>query len=155
MLVPPGFEPAASLLACSRRSGSARFFFFCSWIFLPRSTIWTPGTGSLPLGRPVSQWYGHLRVLGIPIPKTLVIWASPVTLTLTQIAKVIWEVDAHITRVLGMGMPKTRGWPCHCNTGALTSTKDLATRVTGAYPTELILRRFIVFENLRFRPWKR
>ena len=27
MLVSPGFEPAASLLACSRRSGSARFFF--------------------------------------------------------------------------------------------------------------------------------
>ena len=42
---------------------------------------------------------GHPRVLGIPIRKTLVIWASPVTLTLalTQIAKVIWEEDAHIT----------------------------------------------------------
>ena len=32
----------------------------------------------------------------------------PVTLTLTQIAKVIWEGDAHITRVLGMGLPKRR-----------------------------------------------
>ena len=56
----------------------------------------------------LSQWYGHLRVLGIPISKTLVIWASPVTLTITQIAKVIWEGDAHITRVLDMGMPETR-----------------------------------------------
>ena len=58
---------------------------------------------------PVWQWYGYPRVLSIPIPKILAIWASPgtltLTLTLTQIAKVIWEGDAHITRVLGMGMP--------------------------------------------------
>ena len=71
----------------------------------------------------MSKWYGHPRVLGIPIPKTLVIWAFPVTLILTltqtQIAKVIWEGDVHITRVLGMGMPKTRGCPYHCDTGLL------------------------------------
>ena len=30
---------------------------------------------------------------------------SPVTLTLTQITKVIREEDAHITRLLGMGLP--------------------------------------------------
>ena len=38
---------------------------------------------------------GISPVLGIPIPKTSVIWASPVTLilTLTQLAKVIWEGD--------------------------------------------------------------
>ena len=106
---------------------------------------------------PVSQWCGHPRVLGNPIPKTLVIWdhfpflgncpptlplgqhwfrggvgrqfprhvkwsviwASLVTLsiTLTQIAKVIWEGDVHITRVLGIGMPKTRGCPYHCDNG--------------------------------------
>ena len=41
--------------------------------------------------------------MSVLIPKTLVIWAS-LTLTLTQIAKVIWEGDAHITRVLGMGI---------------------------------------------------
>ena len=42
---------------------------------------------------PVSQWYGHPRVLSIPILKPLVICAFPVTLvlTLTQIAEVIWE----------------------------------------------------------------
>ena len=68
---------------------------------------------------PMSHWYGNTRVLGLPIPKTLVIWASPVTLNLTQIAKVIWEGDADITRVLGMGMPKTRGCPYHCDTGLL------------------------------------
>ena len=49
---------------------------------------------------------------GTPVPKTLLIWASPVTLTLTltQIAKVIiiWEGDTHITRVWGMGSPKRR-----------------------------------------------
>ena len=44
-----------------------------------------------------------ISVLGVPIPNTLVIWASPVTLTL--ITKVIRQGDAHITRVLRMGMP--------------------------------------------------
>ena len=43
-----------------------------------------------------------------PFPKTLVICASLVTLT--QIAKVISEGDAHHTRVLGRGMPITL-WP--------------------------------------------
>ena len=43
------------------------------------------------------------------------IWES-LTLTLTQIAKVVLEGDAHITTVLGMGMPKTRVCPYHCNT---------------------------------------
>ena len=55
---------------------------------------------------------------GHPLPKTLVIWGSTVTLTLTltQIAKVIREGDAHITRVLGRGRPKRRrGCPYHCN----------------------------------------
>ena len=38
----------------------------------------------------LSQCHGHSRVLGTPIPKSLVVWASPVTptLTLIQIAKV-------------------------------------------------------------------
>ena len=51
--------------------------------------------------------------MGIPIPKTLVIWASPVTLI--QIATVILQGDAHITRVLGMGMPKTGECPYLCD----------------------------------------
>ena len=44
------------------------------------------------------QWYRH------SIPKTLVIWVSPVTLN--QIAKVIWEGDAYITKVWEWGWPK-------------------------------------------------
>ena len=32
-----------------------------------------------------------------------------------QIANVMWEGDAHITRVLEMRMPKTWGCPYHCN----------------------------------------
>ena len=61
-------------------------------------------------GDPLSLWYGHPSVLGILIPKTLVIQASPLTLTqtLTHIATVIcwmWCLyhwffgngDAHIT----------------------------------------------------------
>ena len=55
--------------------------------------------------------YGHPRVFAIPISKTLVICASRVTLT--QIAKAIWEGDAHITRVLEMEIPS------HCDTGLL------------------------------------
>ena len=41
---------------------------------------------------------------GIPIPKTLVIWVSPVTLN--QITKVIWEGDVYITKVWEWGCPK-------------------------------------------------
>ena len=40
-----------------------------------------------------------------------------VTLTTTQTNMVIWEEDAHLTRVLGMWMPKTRGYPYQCNSG--------------------------------------
>ena len=47
--------------------------------------------------------------------------ASPVTLT--QIAKVIWEGDANITRVWGVGMPKARGCPYHCNNAVAESTQ--------------------------------
>ena len=61
--------------------------------------------------RAVSEWYGHLHSQN---PSDM---AIPVTLT--QMAKVIWEGDAHITRVLGMGMPKTQGCPYHCNSRQL------------------------------------
>ena len=55
------------------------------------------------------QWYWRSRVLGIPIPKTLLIWASSSHITLAIWVRV--AVDAHITRVLGMGMPIS---PWHC-----------------------------------------
>ena len=53
-----------------------------------------------------------------PFPKPLVIWTSPVTLTLSQIAKLIKGGDAHIPRVLRMEIPKTPGCPYHFNTGS-------------------------------------
>ena len=62
----------------------------------------------------VLQWHGHPRVLGIPIPWTLVIWASPSHITLAIWVSVRVTGDTHITRVLGMGMPKTRSCPYHC-----------------------------------------
>ena len=83
----------------------------------------------------MSQWYGHPRVLGVPIPKTLLIWASPgnLTRTITQIVRVIWEGDAHVTRVLGMEMAKTQRCSYHSNTGleiTLSSTrKELSQNV--------------------------
>ena len=52
---------------------------------------------------------------GHPHSKTLVMWVSP--LTLIQIATVVWEGDACIATVLGMGMPKTQGCLYHCHTG--------------------------------------
>ena len=75
-----------------------------------RKSASCPRSSRFPTGRCRNDM-DTSRVLGIPIPKTPVIWASPVTLILilTQIAKVIWEGDAHITRVFGVGMPKTRG----------------------------------------------
>ena len=54
------------------------------------------------------QWYGHLLVLGFPIPKTLVIWVSPliyITLAIWVRVKVWVTGDTHITRILGTGVP--------------------------------------------------
>ena len=55
------------------------------------------------------QSYGHPHSqnpsnMGIPFSITLAIW---VRVRVTE--------DAHITRVLGMGMPKTQGCPYHCD----------------------------------------
>jgi len=62
--------------------------------------------------------YGNTSVLGIPIPKTIVIWASSSHITLTIWVRVRVTGDDHTdTRVLGMGMPKMRGCPYHCETG--------------------------------------
>ena len=64
---------------------------------------------------------GESHVLGIPIPKTLVIWAFPSHTTLAIWVRVkvkVYTGNAHITRVLGMGMPKTRGCPYHWDTAS-------------------------------------
>ena len=70
---------------------------------------------------PLSQWYEHPRVLSILI----VIWASPSHITLAIWVRVRVTGDAHITRVLGMGMPKTRGCPYHYDIGTLKTGRKL------------------------------
>ena len=42
--------------------------------------------------------------------------------------------DAHITRVFGMGMPKTLGYPYHCDTAAL---QEQVRKTTGTYELPL------------------
>ena len=66
-------------------------------------------------------------------------WASPVTQTQTRIAKVMWEGDAHITRVLGMGMPKRWGRPYHCNI-AIRSEKETGSSLLSQRLLETLLR---------------
>ena len=68
---------------------------------------------------------GERRVLGIPIPQTLMIGAYPSHITLAIWVRVRVIGDAHITRVLGMGMLKTRRCLYHCDTAPalLTNTK--------------------------------
>ena len=60
--------------------------------------------------------------IGIPIPKTIVIWASPSHINLAIWVRVRVTGDAHITRVSGVGMPKTRGCPydMHITVAALS-----------------------------------
>ena len=81
-----------------------------------------PFPGSEPRGKSANmkirrEETGERKGGGVPV-----IWASPrfghphsqnpsdvgiPCINLTQIAKVVWEGNAHITRVFGMGMPKT------------------------------------------------
>jgi len=66
------------------------------------------------------EWNGHPRVFDTPIPKTLVIWASPPHITLAIWVRVRVTGYAHITRDLGMRMPRTWPWaecPYHCDSG--------------------------------------
>ena len=76
------------------------------------------------LYRWLRQCYSDIGVpmfLGIPIPKTLMIKASPSHITLAICVRVRVTVrvtgDAYITWVLAMGMAKTRGCPYHCDCG--------------------------------------
>ena len=72
----------------------------------------------------------HPHVLGIPIPKTLVIWASSSNNTLALWVRFRVTGDAHITRLLGMGCPN-RGdaWvsvteASLCHKGVVESRKE-------------------------------
>ena len=79
--------------------------------FVYCSTTSSPGSSRFSLWRCYSDMGILASVLGIPIPKTLVIWASPSHITLAFWVRVRVRGDPHIIRVLGMGMPKTRGCP--------------------------------------------
>ena len=73
-------------------------------------------------------------------------------LTLTQIAKVIWEGRGcpYHYRVLGMGMPKTRGCPYHCNSGlSSTQTEALAHRKNTIVLQAILTQRFVTFGKCR------
>ena len=73
-----------------------------SWVDYKCAMLTRSHSPSTPFPFLLRRCHSDMSVL---IAKTLVIWASlTLTLTLTQIAKVIWEGDAHITRVLGMGI---------------------------------------------------
>ena len=66
-------------------------------------------------------------VMGIPIPKPLVQWTFPslITLAIWVRVRVKVTVDAHITGVLRMGMPKTRGCSYHCDTATSEMTTGM------------------------------
>lgn len=88
ILGPGGRETKPSRVSCLRKE-QARYKLLAVILWRPRhSDNGTPTFGSCAF---LKLW--------------LVIWVSLVTLTftLTQIAKVIREGDAHITRVLGFG----------------------------------------------------
>ena len=101
------------------------------------------------------------------LPAVTVIWASlrfghlhyqnlsdmsiPCNPTLTHITKVIWEGDAHITGVLRMGMPKTRGCSYHCNTASLHLLLFLV--YTFLFPSSLSsLSYFLSFYSHSYHP---
>ena len=66
-------------------------------------------------------------VMGISIPKPLVKWTFPslITLAIWVRVRVKVTVDAHITGVLRMGMPKTRGCSYHCDTATSEMTTGM------------------------------
>ena len=66
----------------------------------------------------MSLWYGRPCGLGIPIPKTPSDMDIPCNPDFKPNCFLIKEGDAHISRVLRMEIPKTRGCPYHCNTGS-------------------------------------
>ena len=74
--------------------------------------------------------------MGISIPKTQVIWASPSHFSLVICVRVRVKGDAHITRVLEMGMSKTR-------VSHITVTAPLSFCMGKVVGTRLPLRKYI------------
>ena len=91
-------------------------FLIRAWTFLGEAPPWPhPYYSQLPspLSRTLNTIYRCYTDRGIPIPKTLGIWASPSHITLAIWIRVRVIGDAHITRVLGLGIPITRECPYH------------------------------------------
>ena len=95
-LLQPISKSQKSYLSLKRQMWKTEHFLF-------RWTLWV-----------LTQIYSKTRVYwnlwrwGAPPPKPgtgALIWDSPIALTLTQIAKVIWERDVRILRGLGMRLP--------------------------------------------------
>ena len=74
--------------------------------------------------------------MGISIPKTQVIWASPSHFSLVICVRVRVKGDAHITRVLEMEMSKTRG-------SHITVTAPLSFCMGKVVGTRLPLRKYL------------
>ena len=110
------------------------------------------------------QWYGHPCVLGITIPKTLVIWASPSHITLA-----IWiRVGIRVTRVpTSLGFWEW-GCPYHCDSELeqtrqekefgsdfLFSTTQLELSLLFSFPVPLLFLRFAPAENCSRSEWSK
>ena len=97
--------------AHNEKEGKSPTVLFSYSFFLNSTdlTISEPGTGYI------------CSDMGIPIPQTLVIGAYPSHITLAIWVRVRVTGDVHITRVLGMGMPKMRRCPYQCDTGTKTT----------------------------------
>ena len=81
-------------IPCNSRLSKSSFDFF-SWLVIP----WARDSLASVAARP--RWSLHCQELERPTRRKS-------TVTLTQIAKVIWKGDSYIARVLGMGMPISR-----------------------------------------------
>ena len=100
----------------------------CQFFRRPR-LMFRPGFEPGP-SRSADPCYSEMR---IPIPKTLVIWASPSHITLAIWVRVRVTGDVHITRALGMGIPKRRRCSYHCDNGTIP-TELTDTRLPNGMP---------------------
>ena len=63
--------------------------------------------------------------MGIPIPKTVVIWVFPSHITFAIWVRVKVRVTGDVHSTWGKGMPKVRGFPYHCDTGTFETRVPL------------------------------
>ena len=83
--------------------------------------------------------------IGIPIPKTIVIWASPSHINLAIWVRVRVTGDAHITRVSGVGMPIWHAY--HCGSAFSISQTRLSRSLEWLVVTLTICCRVHIFDT--------